>query len=48
MKYITQGQGEVLAAKVSNLKEAVKYIDNHLKEGAWAIKCPNGNWYKWK
>jgi hypothetical protein len=46
--YIIQGQSRVLAERAPNLKLAVDYVNEHLKEGSWAIKYPNGNWHEWE
>jgi len=46
--WASQGQSGIKIEEVSSLEIALKYIEDHEGEASFAIKLPNGEWYKWQ
>lgn len=42
--WMTQGQGECKGPEFPSLREAYDYVKEHLGEGSFAIKNPDGSW----
>jgi hypothetical protein len=45
--WATQGQGGCKVQEKVTLQEALDYVEEHIGEASFAIKKPDGEWYKW-
>lgn len=46
--HATQGQGDVVLGTYRTITDAKRYVAHHMGEASFAIKQPDGKWYKWR